>query len=164
MARGKARTASLLLVVFSLAAAPPAAASFVLSATAAVRAFDGAVSPAVCRRLDAAAAAMGGGHVLYDREQPPSSPIEQMIDRSLRRVDDTSRFFSFLCAPRGLEAAHARARKLARRLLTALDLCTPPASLPLCLNFAGMQSIGGETSGCPWTLTVTPMKVKASKC
>ena len=90
----------LLRVVLSLGVATRTAGAFVLSATATVRAFDGAVAPAVCSRLDAAAAAMGGGHVLFDREQRPGSPIEQIIDRAMRRADDTSRYPVSRCAYR----------------------------------------------------------------
>lgn len=59
----------------------------------AVRVFDGAVPKSICTQLDRTAAAMGGGHVLFDRQQPAASPIEQIVDRCLSKADDTSRYF-----------------------------------------------------------------------
>ena len=91
----------LLIALVQLSIAPLRVGGFALSVrnlqsmirhdAQAVRVFDGAVGTSICRHLDRAAAAMGGGHVLFDRRRAAESPIEQIIDSCLQRADDTAR-------------------------------------------------------------------------
>jgi hypothetical protein len=57
--------------------------------------FDRAVDPNVCSKLDKAAALLGGGHVLFDRQAKPRSPLEQVISQCLHRASDTTRYAEY---------------------------------------------------------------------
>jgi hypothetical protein len=46
---------------------------------------------AVSKQLDAAARVVGGHHVLFDRQDPPASPVEQMIHHCLTKAEDSTR-------------------------------------------------------------------------
>jgi hypothetical protein len=96
-------------------------------------------------QLDAAARAMGGGHVLFDRKDPPASPLEQVIGHCLSKAEDTAR----CCTPVRSPAWRVRPSACAH---TALSRHARTA------HAAGMPSTGGVTNGCRWTRTATPTK------
>ena len=50
-----------------------------------------ALRAAVSKQLDAASRVVGGRHVLFDRQDPPASPVEQMIHHCLSKAEDTTR-------------------------------------------------------------------------
>ena len=57
--------------------------------------FDAAVPQSICAQVDKAAQCIGGGHVLFDRSCPPSSPLEQIIEHCLSRIQDPERYAEY---------------------------------------------------------------------